>query len=94
MKDATRPPALDALCEVFVSLRDPARCRSFLEDLCTPAELRSLADRWQVARLLARGVPYRQITAATGVSTATVSRVARALSGGEGYRQQLAEEER
>ena len=65
-------------------------CRRFFIDLCTPAELQSLSDRWQVAQLLDQGVPYRQIYEQTGVSTATVTRVARALAHGEdGYRRVL-----
>ena len=51
-----------------------------LRDLCTPAEVRSLAERWQVARLLDEGgMTYREIHDATGVSTTTIVRVARFL---------------
>jgi TrpR-related protein YerC/YecD len=61
----------------------------FLEDLCTPAELAALAERWRVCRLLwSEKYSYREIYTLTGVSTATVTRVARCLwdpSGG-GYR--------
>ncbi len=56
----------------------------FLEDLCTPAELRAIADRWQVAKLIHQDVPYRKIQELTGVSTATITRVARALAQGRG----------
>ena len=51
-----------------------------LTDLCTPAEIRTLAERWHVARLL-DGTPlsYRDIHDATGVSTTTIVRVARFL---------------
>lgn len=61
---------------------------AFLTDLCTPAELHALAERWAVARLLARGeMTYRQIHDATGVSTTTITRVARFLNqeGNRGY---------
>jgi TrpR-related protein YerC/YecD len=51
-----------------------------LADLCTPAEIRTLAERWHVARLLDQsGLSYREIHDATGVSTTTVVRVARFL---------------
>lgn len=60
--------------------------RAFFADLCTPAELRSMADRWRVARLLKQGMPYRVINERTGVSTATITRVARSMTyGANGY---------
>lgn len=53
----------------------------FLIDLCTPAELRALSERWHVAQLLDKGeLSYRDINAQTGVSTTTVGRVARFLN--------------
>ncbi len=72
------------LCDVLSSLGSAEECRRFLMDLCTPAELLAMADRWRVAKLLARGLPYRKIYERTGVSTATVTRVARSLERGEG----------
>jgi TrpR-related protein YerC/YecD len=74
------------LYEALADLRSPAECQKFFLDLCTPAELDSMADRWNVAKLLAQNIPYRAIHEQTGTSTATVTRVARALSDGEGYR--------
>jgi len=54
-------------------------CR-LLADLCTPAEVRTLAERWHVARLLdGTNLSYRDIHEATGVSTTTIVRVARFL---------------
>lgn len=51
-----------------------------LADLCTPAELRTLAERWHVARLLdGTDLTYRDIHEGTGVSTTTIVRVARFL---------------
>ena len=51
-----------------------------LTDLCTPAEIRTLAERWHVARLLdSTDLTYREIHDATGVSTTTIVRVARFL---------------
>ena len=81
---------LRELCEALLALESLEECRRFLTDLCTPGELAALADRWHVAQLINRGVPYRRIYDKTGVSTATVTRVARSLAYGEGgYRSVL-----
>ena len=56
----------------------------FFTDLCTPSELESMADRWQVVPLLREGVPYRVIHERTGVSVATITRVARCIHLGSG----------
>ncbi len=70
----------DDLAQALVALDRPDEARAFLADLCTPAELHSLAERWQVAQLLDAGrLTYRQIHEATGVSTTTIVRVARFL---------------
>ncbi|MBI3506876.1 MAG: trp operon repressor [Proteobacteria bacterium] len=78
------PKSLSALFEAILGLPDAAACGRFFEDLCTPGELSAMADRWKAAQLLDRGVPYREIYERTGVSTATVTRVARALFNGRG----------
>jgi TrpR-related protein YerC/YecD len=71
---------LDDLCAALLSLKTPEECRSFLVDLCTPAEIKALSERWVIARLLDEGrLSYRVISAATGASTTTVGRVARFL---------------
>ena len=54
-----------------------------MRDLCTPAELEALADRWRVVPLLIEGIPYREIHDRTAVSVTTVGRIARCLH--EGY---------
>lgn len=78
------------LFQAISKLQSIEEVERFLVDLCTPAELRSMADRWQVAKLLVEGVPYRTIYEQTGVSTATVTRVARSLEyGSNGYKQAL-----
>ncbi len=66
------------------SLRSAEECRAFFRDLCTPAEIQAMADRWAVVDWLMRGVPYRQINRLTGVSVTTISRVARCLADGNG----------
>ncbi len=76
-----------ALFRAVVSLLSPAECRNFLRDLCTPAELQALVDRWQVVELLEEGLTYRRINDLTGVSVTTIGRVARFLTDGfGGYR--------
>ena len=68
------------LANALVTLKTPQDMERFLIDLCTPAELRALSERWQVARLLDEGSQsYREINAQTGVSTTTIGRVARFL---------------
>lgn len=69
-----------ALSRVLLSMKNEDEMRRFLADLCTPGEIRALGERWHVARLLAEGaLSYREICEATGVSTATIVRVARFL---------------
>lgn len=65
-------------------LNDKEEARQFFSDLCTPAELESMADRWQVVPLLRKGIPYRTIHEQTGVSVTTITRVARSLTFGTG----------
>lgn len=73
-----------ALFEALLVLRSPEEMRAFLRDLCTPAELQALADRWAVVKLLEDGLPYREISRTTGVSVTTIGRVARFLTAGNG----------
>ena len=75
------------LCVAVAALRSPEEVRAFFRDLCTPAELQAMADRWSVVDYLKRGLPYREIHRQTGVSVTTIGRVARYLiSGNGGYR--------
>ena len=76
--------AEDALFEALISLESVDECRNFLKDLCTPAELQALVDRWQVVAYLEQGLPYRKIHDLTGVSVTTIGRVARFLADGFG----------
>jgi len=75
---------LDALARALASMDKPADVRAFLEDLCTPAELEAMCDRWKVVPLLLQGVPYREIHERTLVSVTTIGRVARTLERGAG----------
>lgn len=72
--------AEDELFNAVLQLRTLDECRAFFLDLCTPAELQAMKDRWVVAELLADGLTYRQIRDRTGVSVTTVGRVARCLA--------------
>ena len=86
---AARAALIDALAQALCALRTSDEARALLADLCTPAEVHSLAERWHVARLLDAGeLTYREIHDATGVSTTTIVRVARFLRQEEnrGYR--------
>lgn len=75
---------LDVLSRTFAALDKPGDVRAFLEDLCTPAELEALCDRWKVVPLLLQRVPYREIHERTLVSVTTIGRVARTLERGAG----------
>jgi len=74
----------DELYRALVSLESIDECHNFLKDLCTPAELQALVDRWHVVVLLDKGYPYRKINELTGVSVTTIGRVARCLTDGYG----------
>ncbi len=75
---------LKALARALAALDRPQDVQAFLRDLCTPAELEAMADRWRVVPLLRKGVPYREIHDLTGVSVTTIGRVARSLEHGAG----------
>jgi len=92
--DYNQQPELRAaartLSEALLCLRDAEEVRGFLEDLCTPAELEAMVDRWRVAQLLDQGYTYRDIRDLTEVSVTTVGRVARFMErGAGGYRTAL-----
>jgi len=82
-------PRQEALAErnlyvALAALQSPEECRAFLRDLCTPAEIQAMTDRWSVVEYLQRGLPYREIHKLTGVSVTTIGRVARFLAAGNG----------
>src|SRR6202165_2185525 len=72
------------LCAAIAALKTTEECQAFLRDLCTPAELQAMADRWTVVDCLKRDLPYREIHRLTGVSVTTIGRVARFLAAGHG----------
>jgi len=80
--EPTRDPAQleRELAEALLTPGSAEEMTRLLRDLCTPAEIRSIAERWHVARLLdGTDLSYRDIHDATGVSTTTIVRVARFL---------------
>lgn len=84
--DKLRDRALDQLFEAILKLDTMEECYQFFDDLCTVGEIKSLAQRLEVARMLKRGFTYHQIETETGASTATISRVKRCLHyGSDGY---------
>ena len=74
----------DSLIKAILSLENEEDCINFLEDLCTYKEINSMAQRFQVARLLKSGKTFQEIVEKTGASTATISRVNRCLMYGNG----------
>jgi len=71
---------IDELCEALLTPQTRDEMRDLLRDLCTPAEVRALAERWHVARLLdGTDLSYRDIHDGTGVSTTTIVRIGRFL---------------
>ena len=77
----------DDLFDAILALKTHDETRNFFYDLCTPAELEGLIDRWRVAQMLIQKTPYRKIAEQTNISTATIVRVARFLNNGfDGYK--------
>ena len=82
--------AEDELFRTLLELESVDEYRAFFQDLCTPAELQAMKDRWSVVERLEQGSSYRAIHDETGVSVTTIGRVARCLMGGVGgYRKAL-----
>jgi TrpR-related protein YerC/YecD len=75
---------LDSLYEGVLKLKNVKEARAFFRDLCTLGELQEFSERFEVVKLVDQGVPYREIAKRTGVSTATITRVAQWLKNGEG----------
>ena len=81
---------LGALFEAILRLDGADDARRFFRDLCTMGELRDMAQRWAVVRMLDEGLHYADISRRTGASTATITRIASWLNHGEGgYRAML-----
>ena len=80
-------PQSDMLYDAILALRTVDESKAFFQDLCTVAELRAMEQRLEVAMLLDDGLIYNDILERTGASSATISRVNRALQyGADGYK--------
>ena len=75
---------LQDLLRALLVLETQEEAAALLDDLCTLKEIRSLAQRLQVARLLGEGRTFTEIAERTGASSATIARVNRCLQAGPG----------
>ncbi len=82
--DDWRSEHTTALIAAILRLETPDEAEHFLRDLCTLGELRDLAQRWAVVRMLDAGLHYADISRRTGASTATITRIASWFRHGEG----------
>ena len=86
MTEERRDQYLEQLYTAVLALNTKEECARFFDDLCTRPELKALSQRLEVAKMLHQKRVYSDIVAETGASTATISRVNRALNyGSEGY---------
>ena len=80
----------DLLMKAILTLESEEDAYRFFEDICTILEIKSISQRLEVAYLLDRKETYQKIAEETGASSATISRVNRALTyGADGYRRVL-----
>ncbi|MDQ0507772.1 Uncharacterized protein conserved in bacteria [Aedoeadaptatus ivorii] len=77
---------MDELFEAILALKNKEECYRFFEDICTVKELKAISQRLEVVKLLVQDHTYQKIEQETGASTATISRINRALHyGADGY---------
>ncbi len=84
MNKRYKKPRNEKMYEAILSLQNMDECMRFFDDLCTVTELMAMEQRYQVALCLNKGMIYNDILAETGASSATISRVNRALQGDRG----------
>ncbi|MGN1103585.1 MAG: YerC/YecD family TrpR-related protein [Candidatus Coproplasma sp.] len=75
---------LNELYEIIVKIYSVDDCRAFFDDLCTYKELEQMAQRAYAAKLMLEGRTYNEIIAETEISSATLSRISRAIAHGSG----------
>ena len=85
MNSKLKNDSTDYLFKAILSLENEEDCYRFFEDLCTSAELKAMSQRLVVAKMLAEKKVYTEIVKETGASTATISRVKRALFDNDTY---------
>ena len=84
--DRLREESVDNLFDAILALESLDECYKFFEDIGTINEIKSFAQRFEVANMLRKGMTYGDISAKTGASTATISRVSKCLNyGSDGY---------
>ncbi|HEY5651251.1 MAG TPA: YerC/YecD family TrpR-related protein [Acidimicrobiia bacterium] len=89
-EDDWQTKATDELLATIVRLGTVEEAAAFMRDLCTRKELEEMSHRWEAVKLLDQGIPYREISDRTGLSTATITRINQWLQHGTGgYRQML-----
>ena len=74
----------EEIYKAILQLETLEECMDFFEDICAETELRSIEQRFDVARMLSKEMVYSDIMSTTSASTATISRVNRVLNGGTG----------
>ena len=84
MTEKWKDALTDKLCEAFLALKTVEEMYAFLEDVATIGEIKALAQRLHVARLLHKDKTYPEVAQETGASTATISRVKKFLQYGAG----------
>lgn len=85
---------MKTISKLLADITDQKLMDQFLTDLLTPGELEDLSSRWLAAQLLYAGLTYREVSAKTGLSTATVTRVGRCLKWSSGYNSVLETKEK
>ena len=80
MNSCLKDESFEELFEEILTLENKEECYSFFRDLCTVPELKTLSQRFHVAKMLVDKRVYSDIVEETGASTATISRVNRSLS--------------
>ena len=86
MEKTIRTQFVKEFLEAVLTLESVDECMDFFEDVCTVKEVQSIAQRFAVAKMLMQKRTYLEIAQKTGASTATISRVNRALVyGNDGY---------
>lgn len=84
MNDKLKTSSVELFVTALLSLENKNECLEFLEDICTINEILSFSQRFEVAKMLKDKKTYTEIAKATGASTATISRVNRSLTYGNG----------
>ena len=80
------------LYKAILLLKNEEECYNFFVDLCTVSEMKAMEQRFEVANLLNQGMIYNDILEQTGASSATISRVNRALNYSEDGLKELFEQ--